>query len=172
MRKTVVLGAVASLLYLLLLASGPVVAGQAQAPLRFEATPTGPQEVPNVTTGGTGKAKVIFDEGFTLVTVDIDINVNSLMGVILAAHFHCNVANANGPVVLGLVGPLSEVNGKIQGTLTNADFVPDDPCPAVVGQPVNNVAALAFAMRNGLIYLNIHTSAVPSGEIRGQLVER
>jgi hypothetical protein len=41
----------------------------------------------------------------------------------------------------------------------------------VVGRPVNNIAALAFAKRDGLIYVNLHTPTQPAGEVRGQLVE-
>jgi len=40
----------------------------------------------------------------------------------------------------------------------------------VVGRPVSNIAALAFAMRDGLIYFNVHTTEFSSGEIRGQML--
>ncbi len=40
-----------------------------------------------------------------------------------------------------------------------------------IGRPVNNIAALALAMRDGLIYINVHTAAFGGGEIRGQLLE-
>ena len=77
---------------------------------------------------------------------------------------------ANGPVALGLIspGPLSFDGKKIKGTLSNADFTGADCVPST-GRPITNVAALAFAIRDGLIYLNVHTDAFPPGEIRGQL---
>lgn len=33
------------------------------------------------------------------------------------------------------------------------------------------MAALAYAMRDGLVYLNIHTDLRPAGEVRGQVYE-
>jgi hypothetical protein len=45
-------------------------------------------------------------------------------------------------------------------------------CPALRGRPINNIASLAFAMRDGLIYANVHTVANTGGEVRGQLLER
>jgi hypothetical protein len=35
---------------------------------------------------------------------------------------------------------------------------------------VNNIAALAFAMRKGQIYVTLGTAAFPGGEVRGQFL--
>lgn len=80
----------------------------------------------------------------------------------------------NGPVVVFLFGPADpgiDVDGLLaEGELTNANFEEAD-CVTVIGTPVNNIASLAFAARNGLIYANVHTEANPAGEVRGQLFE-
>ena len=75
-------------------------------------------------------------------------------------------------IAFGLVdpGPLAFDGGKVEGTLTNADFN-DVDCVPNIGRPVNNIAALAFAMREGLIYANVHTTDFLPGEIRGQMLE-
>lgn len=129
---------------------------------------TGAQEVPAADTPAIGKAKVKFDHGYT--QVEVSIEVKDLVGSLSGAHFHCARPSANGPVVLGLIspGPLSFDGKKIRGTLTNADFSGNDCVPST-GRPITNVAALAFAIRDGLIYLNLHTDAFPGGEVRGQL---
>ncbi len=153
----------------LLLASGLLVAGSAVAGgASFEAGLSGAQEVPGVDTPGKGSIKARFDSGYTRVRVDV--RVKDLNGEVVGAHFHCARPGANGPVAFGLInpGPLSVDGDRIRGTLTNANFTGAD-CNAATGRNINNIAALAFAMRDGLIYLNLHTTAVGSGEIRGQL---
>ena len=58
-----------------------------------------------------------------------------------------------------------------EGTLTNADSTGAD-CVPTIGRVVNNLASLAFAMRDGLIYANVHTRPqFMGGEVRGQMVE-
>ena len=130
----------------------------------FSATLSGAQELPEVVTPATGKIKVKFDKGFTEVTVDLEIK--NLVGSLAGAHFHCARPAVNGPVVIGLMnpGPLTFDGKRIRGTLTNADFT-----GAGCSVPVTNIVALAFAMQNGLIYVNVHSSTTPSGEIRGQM---
>jgi CHRD domain len=142
--------------------------------LRFEATLSGAQEVPPVTTDATGQIRVTFDEGFT--QAEFELSVFNGEGVTVA-HFHCERPGRNGPVVIFLFGPVDpiDVDGELAaGTLTNAGFRPagTTECPGLIGRPVNNIASLAFAMRDGLIYANVHTSANPGGEIRGQLLEK
>ena len=70
------------------------------------------------------------------------------------------------------IGPLTFDGKKAVGTLTNADFFVGEDCVSLVGRPVDNVAALAFAMREGLIYVNLHTAENLPGEVRGQLIEQ
>jgi hypothetical protein len=147
--------------------------------LRFEATLSGAQEVPTVTTETTGEIKVDFDAGLTQAEFDLSV----FNGVeVRVAHLHCERPGRNGPVVIFLFGPADppiNVDGELaEGTLTNAGFLPagagagPTDCPALIGRPVNNIASLAFAMRDGLIYANVHTVAHSGGELRGQLLER
>lgn len=153
----------------LILACGLLIAGSAVAGgAGFEAGLSGAQEVPGVDTPGSGSIKARFDSGYTRVRVDL--KVKNLRGEIVGAHFHCARPGGNGPVAFGLInpGPLSVDGDRIRGTLTGANFTGAD-CNGAAGRNVNNIAALAFAMRDGLIYLNLHTTAVGSGEIRGQL---
>lgn len=147
--------------------------------LTFEATATGAQEavfvdgvfVPGGTdTSAVGRIKARFDSGLT--KVDVDLRIDNLVGTFAAAHFHCGRPGQNGPVAFGLVnpGPLAFDGRRIRGTLGNTDFTGAD-CAPVIGRAVNNIAALALAMADGLIYLNVHSSVFPAGEVRGQMLE-
>ena len=91
-------------------------------------------------------------------------------GVFNRAYFLCARAGQNGPIAFGLVdpGPLAFDGGEVDGVLTNADFTGADCVPSI-GRPVNNIAVLAFAMKDGLIYINVHSKAFPPGELRGQM---
>ena len=137
-------------------------------PPTFSAHLSGAQEVPAVETTGGGRVKVKFDNALSSFTVDVV--VNGLIGSLVGAHLHCALAGDNGPVVVGLISPgnLSFDGKRIRGTLNNDDFLGTD-CSGL-GRPISNVASLAFAMSEGLIYLNLHTDAFPPGEIRGQLM--
>ena len=153
----------------LLFASSLLASGSAFAHGKHpSASLSGAQEVPAVDTPASAKARVKFDKGYTRVEVDIEIR--DLVGSFTRAHFHCARPSMNGPVVLGLIepGPLTFDGKRIRGTLTNDDFSGLD-CGPTTGRPIENVAALAFAIRDGLIYLNVHTDAFPGGEVRGQV---
>lgn len=161
--------------------SALAAAGLAHADHRFEASLSGAQEVvfddtDTFVPGGTdtdasGTIDAQFDKAFTAVRVNL--RFDRLTGTFAAAHFHCGRPGQNGPIVFGLVnpGPLEFDGRGIRGTLTNDDFAGAD-CIEVIGRPVNNIVALAFAMRDGLIYANVHSDVFPGGEIRGQMLER
>lgn len=146
--------------------------------LDFSARLSGEQEVViegetfvgGVDTDASARASASFNEALSRVFVVL--RIRNLTGTFAAAHFHCALPGQNGPVAFGIVnpGPLSFDGERIVGELTNADFTGND-CVPVIGRPINNIAALAVAMRDGLIYANVHTDVFPTGEIRGQMLE-
>lgn len=119
-------------------------------------------------TDGEAKITAVFNRTFT--TVAVELKISDLAGNFAAAHFHCGRAGENGPVAFGLVnpGPLALDGGRIKGMLANEDFTGDDCVPAI-GRPVNNIAALAAAMQDGLIYINVHSDVFGPGELRAQM---
>jgi hypothetical protein len=142
--------------------------------LRFQAFLSAAQEIdPTVESDARAAARVFFDPGFKRAHVFINLD-RDLM--VVAAHFHCALPGANGDVAFGILNPgpltgmVTQLDRRTRVTLVNDDFTGAD-CVQFVGRPVNNIAALAFAMREGLIYLNLHTPTAPAGEVRGQLLE-
>ncbi len=104
-------------------------------------------EVPPSGTGATGSAAVKLDPKRGRVCVDIE--ANGLAGDVVAGHIHVGAAGTNGGVVVDL-------------GVDSADF---EGCVDDV-----DMALLRLIARNPAgYYVNIHTTAVPSGEIRGQL---
>lgn len=154
--------------------SGTAYGDGGSSGLKFRAALSGAQEVTDpsggVTTNAEGRIRADFDKALT--QVEVRLRVEDSAGVFTRAHFHCGRAGQNGPIAFGLVdpGPLAFNGERVVGELTNADFTGAD-CMPVIGRPVNNIAALAFAMKDGLIYVNVHSSVFPPGEVRGQMQE-
>ena len=137
----------------------------------FRATLTGAQEVPERNTPAEGEITARFDKGFTRMEVNLRVGQNTV-GAITRAHFHCAGPGENGPIVVGLFDPGPfPVGNRVKGTLTNADVILTADCVGSIDKVINNLASLAFAMREGLIYANVHTDAFTAGEIRGQMIE-
>ena len=146
--------------------------------LKFEADLSGAQEVTTpaggVVTDTTGTIEVEFDKALT--SAQFRLAVSNGTGTI-QAHLHCASAGENGPVVSFLFGPVEPPvdvsDGSVDGTLTNSDIIPPDTPEAIetCGVPLNNIASLAFAMRAGKIYANVHSSDFLAGVVRGQLLE-
>ena len=91
------------------------------------------------------------------------------------AHLHCGRPGQNGPVVVFLSALNAEgqdVNGLLaHGTRRNEHIEPGAAaCEELIGRPINNIASLAAAAFDGLIYANVHTIQNPAGEVRGQLI--
>lgn len=103
-------------------------------------------EVPPSGTTGHGDAEVDIDlEDNTLC---VKVEAEDLAGAVVAGHIHVGAAGVNGGVVVDLGVRSSE----------------HETCMWVDGGTLAAIAANPAGY-----YINIHTTAVPSGEIRGQL---
>ena len=118
----------------------------------FGAVLTGTQEAPNpVTTAGYGNATVTLDAARTTLTVEM--TVSSLSAPVTNAHIHGEFPRGTaGGVKLDLAPGTNLANGRLSRTYT-----------------IDKALGDAIAARPELFYLNVHTSANPGGEIRGQL---
>ena len=107
---------------------------------------TGTQEVPAVTTSATGLG--IFTLSQKLDKLKFRVAFAGLSSAITVAHFHNAAFGMSGPVVVDLLPYLS-------GNVIEGEFTP--------------TAAFLTALSQGQIYINVHTTNNPNGEIRGQL---
>jgi hypothetical protein len=146
--------------------SAPLTAfAQEEAHPTFVAEMTGFEEVPGAATLAKGFA------GFQLSmdgnAVYYTITITDASTPLMAAHLHLAPRGEAGEIVVPLcVAPAKpcQTEGVVsQGTFTAADFT---------GPFANdNLDRLITEARNGMVYVNVHSSKYPSGEARGQLVE-
>ncbi|HKZ74030.1 MAG TPA: CHRD domain-containing protein [Steroidobacteraceae bacterium] len=166
----------------LLLSGAATVAQDNGNTFGFGALLSGAQEVvppdapttpsPGVATQTTGAALVAVASD--LSSFDFRLVVQNGVAV-TASHLHCGRAGENGPIIVFLSEPNvqgAEVNGVLgEGTVRSEDIEAGAAaCEELIGRPVRNIASLAAAAAEGLIYANVHTVANPAGEIRGQLI--
>jgi len=164
---------------LALLAAAVVQAPVAQAAVLIFATPlSGPAEFPPNTSPGTGEAVVFIDD--VLNTMTVQATFAGLIGTTIASHIHCCTA-VPGTGTVGIATetptfsnfPLGVQSGKFSQTYDLLDPNTYNP-PFLLAN--NNSAAQAEAafiqgLEDGRAYLNIHTTFVRSGEIRGFLAQ-
>jgi hypothetical protein len=117
----------------------------------FTATLSGAQQVPPTASPGTGTASIQFspDQG----TITVNVSSTGLLGAIAAQHLHVGAAGTNGPLA-------QDANGN------NIELGTANPATGTF--TVNNNNGFLTQLFGGGIYTNIHTTAFPGGEIRGQ----
>lgn len=131
-------------------------------PKNFRAHLAGRNEVPPVETLAQGQALFQLDaSGDSLSYI---LNVAKISDV-SAAHVHLAVEGANGPVVALLYGG-PPISGQTQGQLAAGVITSADLVGPMAGM---TLASLIEAIELGETYVNVHTSAYPGGEIRGQI---
>lgn len=115
----------------------------------------------DIQSSGSGSASFELDDGEVSYTLD----VAGLTGV-TAAHIHgpASATQDAGVIVLLFGGPQT---GAVNGRLAAGSFTEADITAANV-----SMDSLLVLMRNGQSYVNVHTTAHPGGEIRGQIRER
>ena len=125
-------------------ATGPAWA----ATENFAATLNTATEVPPKTGGGTGTMDASLDTSTKVLTYTI--TYSGLSGPATMAHIHGPAApGANAGVLVPFPTPASPIKGT--ATLTDAQMT---------------------ALEAGQTYANVHTSANPGGEIRGQIMKK
>jgi hypothetical protein len=132
---------------------------------------SGQGEVPAVSTKATGRFRAVIDENSQLITYTLTYE-GLEGGNTLFAHIHLGERHTNGGVMVFLCGggtkptPCPNSGGEVTGSITPADVV------AIATQQVPAGAfdeVLAALRTPGLAYVNVHTTASPGGEIRGQV---
>ena len=110
----------------------------------FHANLTADQTVPPVASSGSGLGMFTLNGN----TLSYHITVQNLTSPITAAHFHLGAAGQNGSVIQ----PIEFSGSTADGVWNN-----------LTQDQINDLNA-------GLIYVNVHTSNFPDGEIRGQVL--
>lgn len=135
----------------------------------------GYSEVPAQSVPGRGSFRAVIDEEAGTITYTLSYeNV-----AITQSHLHLGQHHTNGGISVFLCTNLGNAPAppapatqacpaapaEISGTITAANV----SGPAGQGIAAGEFAELLAAIRNGSVYANIHTAALPAGEIRGQV---
>jgi hypothetical protein len=134
---------------------------------KFEARLTGEQEVTTppggVDTETRGKAEFKFNRDRNELRFELEVKDGER---VTQAHIHCAPAGSNGPIIIFLGGFHDrgwDVDGDWIGDATATDAnITNTACGATL-------AEIAEAMAAGNTYANVHTTANPGGEVRGQI---
>lgn len=145
-RTTASVAAIALSGAALALGAGPSSADDSQGGRPLVAALSGANEVGGGDPDGFGTARITVNPGKNLVC--FDISVTNVEGVV-AGHIHEAAAGSNGKIVVGLfAGRSTGLQGCVTPTGTTAREVLKDPAG---------------------YYVNVHSTAFPSGAVRGQL---
>jgi hypothetical protein len=114
----------------------------------------GTNEVPAVTTSGTGTLNATYNRNTKIITFTINWTLGKSTDKVTGMHFHGPAPiTQNAPVVIPLTPTTDSATGTFTGTtraLTDAE---------------------AADLLADTWYLNIHSTTFPNGELRGQLID-
>jgi hypothetical protein len=144
---------------------------------RFDASLTGYEEIPTLSTQGVGTFDASINRGKDEIRYTLsyrgpfDAGSN---GVVTQAHIHLGARAVNGNIAAFLCSnlgngpagtPACPAEGTVSGTITPAQVIG----PAAQGIAAGEFAELVRALRAGAAYANVHTTTFTAGEIRGQI---
>ncbi len=86
----------------------------------------------------------------------------------MGAHIHSGIKGQNGPIVAPLYNGLSTIppTGKVNGMLSKGSIKATDLRGPLAGKILGSLTAL---MKNGELYVNVHTQQNQNGELRWQI---
>jgi uncharacterized membrane protein len=146
------------LLRLFLMAAVLLLADQsARAQIHFTARLDGAQENPPVTTTASGTGSFTLNDGLTELRYTITYRGLSGPLAAIGGHIHAARTGRNGGIVKNIAAGGDPSSATISGVWRNTD----------ANQPLTR--ALIDSLLRGRMYVNFHTQANGSGEIRGQL---
>lgn len=156
-------------------ASLALLAGAAQAlPIRFEAVLSGTNEVPPNASTATGHALITIDGSM----MHVEATFAGLSAPNTAAHIHCCFSTSPGTFVVAT--PTPTFPGFPAGATSGAydaffdlDLASSYRAGFITsagGTVAGAKAAFVAGLGTGTAYFNIHTTAFPGGEIRGNLI--
>lgn len=129
------------------------------------------QEVPAISTTGTGKCSVKAVEGGLALTLEY----SGLKGTVSQAHVHFGQPGVNGGILFFFCtnlgnGPVGTPACPAQPGVVTRTIVPGDiGAASSQGFVAGDVAALLAAIKKKTTYCNVHTDLFPGGEIRALL---
>ena len=141
---------------------------------------TGYEEVPALSTPGNGefRAKISNDES----RIVWELSYADLESAVQQAHLHIGNVSVNGGISVFLctnlgngpagIQPCPPAPATISGVIEAADVSPNIPATAPAraqGIDTGEIDELISALRAGAIYVNVHTTGRPGGEIRAQI---
>lgn len=135
----------------------------------FRASLSGANEVPANTSTATGTFSAALD---TVTNVFVyDITFSGLSANVTAGHIHgpaAPTANAGTTINFATLAGATFSTGQTSGTAHGqTTLLPTTQITATIRG--DSLKTLLFA---GLTYVNIHTTALPGGEIRGQILKQ
>jgi hypothetical protein len=130
--------------------------------LRMAASLSAGEETPALLSGAVGTAELGVDVGANEVTVTLSVfNIPTMTS---AGHIHVGPRGVAGPVVLDFPAIAGRTGDfAVTFRLNQSAFRPQ---PAI---GINTITDVIQAIAGGNAYVNIHTTANPAGEIRGQI---
>jgi hypothetical protein len=128
---------------------------------------SGFQEVPAISTQGSGSLRLKVNDGGTSISFELSY-ANLEGGAVSAAHIHFAQPGVNGAPIAWLCGGGTKpacpaAPAKVTGTIAAADIIDASAQGIAAGQ----LGEALNAMRAGVTYVNVHTAGFPNGEIRG-----
>ena len=142
-------------------------ASQAQAQVTtLTAQLNGGNEVPGVVTGSAGTATVTWNTTTKTGTYRVDV-YNMPVGT-TASHIHVGAVGVGGPVIINFTVPTGGISNDfgLTGTFACSDVT------ARAAQGINSCEDFEQALMLNNTYVNVHSTANPGGEIRGQLIKQ
>lgn len=131
------------------------------------------EEVPSVSSAAQGSFSAEIDASGQIA---YELSYAGLQGDVRQAHIHVGQRSANGGVSVFLcqttfnpdptgLAPTCPASGTVTGLLGAGNVIG----PGGQGVAAGEFAELVDAIRNGVTYVNVHSTAFPGGELRGQL---